>query len=233
MSTPPKTEDTNSSKEVLQEERYLWMARAFALVALLAVIANVLMLIALSGLTPLIRVQPFYLQSRTKEEQVISVVPPDFTTMNEKDFDVLQESLVREYLLARFGISSDVEEVEQRWGIDGIVAAMSETSVYRAFNELESTVLLNQARTDGLTQDVKIGVVNRKTRKPDVWEAEIEVIKMSQRVGERDITKWKIKMEVVFQPLRQMQWAQRLKNPLGFTVTHFSRTPLDENKGIK
>ena len=66
-----KAEDV-SSKEVLQEERYLWMARAFALVALLALIANFLMLIALSGLTPLIRVQPFYLQSQAKEHQVIS-----------------------------------------------------------------------------------------------------------------------------------------------------------------
>lgn len=224
-----KAEDV-SSKEVLQEERYLWMARAFALVALLALIANFLMLIALSGLTPLIRVQPFYLQSQAKEHQVISIVRPDFSSMNEKDFDVLQESLVREYLLARFGIGSDVEEVARRWGNDGIIFAMSETSVLKTFNEVESIKMLNQARMEGLTRDVHIGWVNRKRRNPDVWEAEIELVDMGRKISDKYVSKWIVKMEVAFQPLKKMEWSQRLKNPLGFMVTKFGRTPVDENE---
>lgn len=224
------SQQTDSAKEILQEERYLWMARAFSLVALLAFIANILMLIALSGLMPLLRVQPFYLQTQDKDRQVISIVRP---SPDELDSDVLQEALVREYLLARFGISADVSEVERRWGIDGVVFSMSESSVYKDFHEKEAIAMLNQARLDGLTRDVRIGWVNRKERYANgasVWVAEIELIDMSQKISDLYTSKWTVTMEVMFQPTRRrMEWSQRLKNPLGFIVTHFGRKPAQEN----
>lgn len=220
-----------SSQEILQEERYLWMARAFSLVALLAFVANILMLFALAGLNPLVRIQPFYLQTQAKDEQIVSIVRPP---KEELDSVVLQESLVREYLLARFGISSDTSEVERRWGIDGPIFAMSASSVYQDFHEKESTKMLEQSRQDGLTRNVRIGVVNRKENYPDgvsVWIAEIELIDMSQKVSDSFTSRWLVTMEVAFLPPRKnIEWSQRLRNPLGFTVTKFGRRPMTENE---
>ena len=232
MAASPKQERQYSAQEVLQEERYLWMARAFALIGVLAFVANLLMLIALSGLTPLMRVQPFYLQTQSKDRQVISIIRPN---PEELDSDILQEAMVREYLLARFGIGADTAELERRWGIDGSIFAMSEASVYKDFHEKESTKMLEQARSDGLTRDVNIKWVNRKERLSNgasVWVAEIELIDMSQKIGDRYVSKWTITMEVMFQPSRKkMEWAQRLKNPLGFVVTKFGRVLSKENAG--
>ena len=232
MAAPIKNEKQYSVQETLQEERYLWMSRAFSLVALLAFIANILMLVAISGLTPLLRVQPFYLQTQDKDHQVISIIRPDFSSMEQKDFDLLQEALVREYLLARFGIGADVKDVDRRWGIDGIIFAMSETSVYKTFQDTESEPMLKQATLDGLTRDVHIKWVNRKERFANggVWVAEIELVDMSQKIANTYTSKWKITMEVGFQPVRRkMDWAQRLKNPLGFVVKKFGRLPVEEN----
>ncbi len=233
MVEPQNTNDQYSEKEVLQEERYLWMARAFSLIAVLAFIANILILVALSGLTPLLRVQPFYMQAQNKDYQVISIVRPDFSSMSDEDLKVLQESLVREYLLARFGISSDVAEMEKRWGIDGPIFAMSESSVYDTFFKTESIKGLEQAQRDGLTRDVRILRVNRQEKYPDSsrWVAEVELVNMSQRISEQYTSKWLITMEVMFQPThRKMSWAQRLRNPLGFMVTRFGRRSLEENE---
>ncbi len=221
-----------SSQEMLQEERYLWMARAFSLVALLAFVANLLMLFALSGLNPLVRVQPFYLQTQAKDEQVLSIVRPPKEELNS---DVLQQSLIREYLLARFGISSDPNEVERRWGLEGPVFAMSAPSVYQDFLNQESTKMLDQARRDGLTRNVRIGVVNKQedysADDAAVWFADIELIDMSQKVSDSFTSKWKITMEVMFLPPRKnIEWSQRLRNPLGFTVTKFGRKPITENE---
>ncbi len=226
MASPQKD---YSEKEMLQEERYLWMARAFSLVALLALIANFLMLIALSGLMPLMRVQPFYLQSQSKDRQVISIVRPN---PEELDSDLLQESLVREYLLARFGIGADIAELNRRWGSDGIIYSMSETSVYKDFTDKEYLEMLKMAENDGLTRDVKILSANRLRHlaDSDVWVAEIELIDMSQKVSDRYVSRWTVKMEVTFQASgRQMDWSQRLKNPLGFMVINFGRVPSKEN----
>ena len=218
-----------SPKEILQEERYLWMARAFALVALLALVANLLMLIALSGLVPLMRVQPYFLQSQSKERQVISIKRADFSSMTENDYKNLEESLVREYVLARFGIGSDIEEVKRRWGQDGIVSIMSETSVYKTFNEKEFFPTLKLINDEGLTRDIIINRVNRINRNPSIWETEISAVDMNERSGEQITRKWLITMEVKFQPSRRMEWSQRLKNPLGFVVTKFKRVSSEEN----
>ena len=95
--------------ETLKEERYIWMARSFSLVALLAFVANIFMVVALFGLTPLVRVQPFYMTTRSKDQQVVSV--ERFSGLKTKD---LQQSLIREYILARYGISSDKAEVSSK-----------------------------------------------------------------------------------------------------------------------
>ncbi|MGN0919156.1 MAG: VirB8/TrbF family protein [Alphaproteobacteria bacterium] len=226
---PSKDQHSYSAKEALQEERYLWMARAFSLVALLALVANFLMLIALSGLMPLMRVQPFYLQSQSKDRQVISIQRP---SPEELDSDILQEALVREYLLARFGIGADLSEVTRRWGIDGVVHEMSNESVFSDFNNKEAEPMLKQAGDDSLTRNVKILSVNRAERRQnsDVWVAEIELTDMSQKSKDFRVSLWSVEMIVSFQNLgRQMDWSQRLKNPLGFKVIGFGRKPSKGN----
>ena len=219
-----------SIQEALQEERYLWMARAFSLVALLALVADILMLIALSGLNPLVRVQPFYVQAQSKEHQVISIVRPSKEELSNK---ILQESLVREYLLARFGVSSDPKEMEERWGIDGAVFAMSVPSVFQDFDANEARKTLVQVQEEGLTRDVKIGVVSQQEAYSDgssVWVAEIETTDMSQKISDSFSSKWRVTMEVAFQADgKNREWSQRLKNPLGFKVTKFGRKHISEN----
>ena len=224
MADTQETENSHSENEVLQEERYLWMARAFSLIALLAFIANILMLMALSGLMPLVRVQPFYLQTQDKERQTISVIRPDFSSMSDDDIKIIQEALVREYLLARYGVSSDTSEVQKRWSIDGIVYAMSESSVYDTFLKQEMVPTLAEAK-NGLTRNVRINWVNRGEHYPNgvsVWNAEIELTDMSPTITNPKIRKWAIQMEVSFQPKHKVgTWSQRLKNPLGFVVSNF------------
>ena len=226
----PQQTETSVSKEVLQEERYLWMARAFALVALVALVANLLMLMALSGLVPLMRIQPYFLQSQSKERQVISIKRADFSNMTANDFKNLEESLIREYVLARFGVNSDIEEVKRRWSPDGIVSIMSETSVYKNFNELESFPTLKLIEKEGLTRDVVVNRVSKVNQRPSRWEVAITTIDMNERSGDQTENKWLLKLEVEFRPLKRMDWSQRLKNPLGFTIKNFGRTPLEENE---
>ena len=119
--------ESQTTKEMLQEERYLWMARAFVVMLVLAVICDIILLIALGSVTPVMRIQPFYIEMQNKEDQVISVNRPSEEILNS---DALQQSLVREYLLARFGVGADVDELKRRWGPEGIVARMSNQSVF-------------------------------------------------------------------------------------------------------
>ena len=232
--TPEVGEQT--TQETLQEERYLWMARCFSLVALLTFIANFLLIIALFGLVPLVRVQPYYIQTQDKDQQVVFVDRPPKEELRSK---ILKESLIRKYLIARYAIGSNIQEVQERWGSEGMIHNMSVQSVYQEFFEKESIDYLRRAETEGLTRDVKINYVNEEVSETaegvSKWVAEIELRERNQTISTEDITTWYVELLIQFQPNRKkITWAQRLRNPLGFQVTAFSRheRPSGE-KGIR
>ena len=223
----PLTEDAEvqSSREMLQEERYLWMARAFVVMLVLAVICDFVLLVALANVTPVMRVQPFYLETNNKEQQVISVTAPSAAVLNS---DALQESLVRQYLMARFGIGADLKELEWRWGTDGPVFWMSNQSTYEAFN-VEAQRLKEEAERNNFTRDVEIRSVNKRPQsssKYDAWIAEI-VLKDGDRSSvKREENVYQAELRVNFRPSRKgLKWEERLKNPLGFVVLDFGLTP--------
>ena len=84
--------------------------------------------------------------------------------------------------------------------------------------------MLEQSKREGLTRDVRIEVVNKidSPNGANIWLARIELIDMSQKISDSFSTKWLVTIRVAFQPQRKgIEWSQRLRNPLGFTVTNF------------
>lgn len=216
-----KPMESDISEEAMKERRYLWMARAFALVAVVSFLANLLLLSAIFSLTPIVRIQPFYLSTQDKDEQIISVVRPNNLDIDGK---ILAESFIRQYLLARLTIGTNIPTLENTWGIDGIVAWESEPTVFKGFTET-SLALIEQAKKEGLTRNVHILNVIQLSREPngsEVWQAEIMLSDMKQGIRKPIESKWLVTMQIAFLPVRQgLKWEQRLKNPLGFTVQKF------------
>lgn len=208
------------SEEAVKEKRYLWMARTFALVAVVSLITTFMLLGALLSLQPLVRVQPFYMNAINKNQQVINVERPNFKNIN---IPLLSESFIRQYLLTRFTIGPNVDELERRWGIDGDINWMSETSVFNEFTP-EATKLVEQARDEGFTRNVRILVVSpyRQANGQNIWRVELEFTDMKQDQTTPIKTKYVASLDITFNPSKKgLTWDQRLKNPLGFTVKRF------------
>ena len=215
------------SEEALKERRYFWMARAFAVVCVVSFITNIILIIGLFSLVPTVRVQPFYLNLQDKNEQVISIHRSNNLNL---DTALLTESLIRQYLLARLTIGSDTKELEARWGLDGAVNWTSESSVFGMFAET-AQALIEQARKEGLTRRVDIlSVVKLREADAsrDVWQAELNLVDMKRGSTEPLTTRWRVLMEVEYRPNREgLKWSQRLKNPIGFTITRFGMQQID------
>ena len=215
------------SEEGMRERRYLWMARTFALVAVVSFLSTIMLIMALYSLLPIVRVQPFYLTTLNKDQQVISVVRPNFRQIN---MQLLSESFIRQYILARLTVGSNIAELERRWGIDGIINWMSSAVVYEEFSKT-ADIALNQARNDGLTRNVKIlNIVPLRAEQGggNVWRAEIELTDMKYGDSAPVRTRWLVTMKVEFQTTRKgLTWEKRLNNPLGFTVVRFVIQKLD------
>ena len=219
--------DADSSEEAVTERRYLWIARTFALVSVVSLLSTLILLVALFSLMPVMRVQPFYLTTLNKEQQVVQVVKPKLADV---DMKLLTESLVRQYVLSRFTVGSNIAEMERRWGLDGIVNQMSDQTVFEEFVNV-ALGLLKQARQEGLIRSIRIQNVRfvrtETESKKMVWIAEIEATSMKHGNSEPAKSNWEIQMRVYYEPRKTgVLWEKRLQNPLGFKVDRFSTRQL-------
>ena len=109
------------SVDLLRERRYLWTARAFAIVSAVALCVNLVLLLAIVHMMPLKRVEPFLLTFQNKADQDMSAE------------DIISEAMIRQYVLLRNTMISDVDEMSFRWGPDGPLRWMSSAQVYNQF----------------------------------------------------------------------------------------------------
>ena len=221
-----KEEQLDVSAEARKERSYLWMARVFCLICVVTFITDLILLSALKSLLPLVRVQPFFIVTQDKNDQTIRIERPSRAILKS---DVLQRSFVRQYILARLFIGTDVDELDRRWGTDGTVQWMSSETVFNVFNENYAAGLIQEARESGLTRDVTILNLRRDPREDGqvVWIAEVRLKDMSRATPEPKITDLQVTMIINFGLFREkLTWKERLKNPLGFTVLDWGQKDL-------
>ena len=221
-----KEEQLDVSAEAKKERSYLWMARVFCLTCVVTFVTDLILLAALQSLLPLVRVQPFFIVTQDKDKQVIRVERPGRAFLSSK---VLQESFVRQYIVARFLIGTDVDELERRWGTDGTVQWMSSNAVFDEFNVRYAGGLTKEAKENGLTRDVNILNVRLDPREDGqvVWVAEVRLKDMSRTTPQPKITDLQVTMIIEFGNFRNnLSWEQRLKNPLGFVVKGWGQKDL-------
>ena len=215
------------SEEAQKERSYLWMARVFCLICVVTLIADLILYAALDSLLPLVRVQPFYIKTQDKDQQVIEIIRPSTKMLKS---ELLQRAFVRQYILARLGIGSDTDELERRWGPDGTIQWMSNDSVFTTFVRDYAEGLIKQAKENGLTRRVDILNLRLEPRKDGIilWKADVQLSDMSRTSPDQQVTVWEVTMSIRFGDLRSgMTWDQRLKNPLGFRVEGYGQQRKD------
>ena len=109
------------------EKRYLWTARAFAIITAISLCCNIVLILAIMQVLPLYRVEPFLLTFQNKEEQVYNIQPIKGRMEDQK---AITEVFVRQYVLLRSSFDRDVQEMEARWMPGGPVQEMSSSAVY-------------------------------------------------------------------------------------------------------
>ena len=209
-----------TSEENLRERRYLWTARAAAVVAVGSFCTNIILLIALFNLSPLVRTNPFFLTFQNKNAQVVTIEKPD---IGESILPTITENMIRQYLVARNDIPADTTELAARWSAEGPVRWMSSDAVFAAFrSEVQS--VLQRIEANHLTRQVKIAsVLKQQTdyRGVELWVASITLTEMSDDSPQPRETHWTVVLQIAYQP-RDVIWADRLKNPLGFKVRDYT-----------
>lgn len=211
----PTPEISEVSVDALRERRYLWTARAFAIVSGVALSANIVLMLAIGNLLPLKRVEPYLLTFQSRDEQVVRVQP---LSANLAASDIITEALIRQYVLLRNTMVADIDEMSFRWGVDGPIRWMSSDRVYNEFNKTLRD-WLERIKIDGLTREVRIESV---VRQQNLWVVYLQTRDMLPEAEEPALSRWKVQVMVRYFAKNEVKYVNRLKNPLGFSVDGYS-----------
>lgn len=200
------------------EKRYLWTARAFAIITAISLCCNIILILAITQVLPLYRVEPFLLTFQNKEEQVYNVQPIKGRMEDEK---AITETFVRQYVLQRSSFDRNIPEMEARWMPGGPIQEMSAPAVYSEFLDKTAKKALDIIRTRSLMRNVRILTVNELGS--GLWQVEYETQDMYPDSAAPEVNYWTASLRVAYRR-KSVKYGERLKNPIGFTVTRYSLT---------
>ncbi len=210
----PRREDVFVANN--NEKRYLWTARAFAIITAISLCCNVVLLLAIIQVMPLFRVEPYLLTLQSKDEQVFNIVPVNMDMADQKS---ITETFVRSYVLQRSTMVRDIPEMETRWMPGGPIQEMSSSAVYDEFINKTATRALELIKKRGLQRDLKILTVNELGK--GLWQVEYETRDMYPDSRAPEVNYWTASLRVMYRR-KSVKYGDRLNNPIGFTVTRYS-----------
>lgn len=202
--------------ENIAEKRYLWTARAFAVITAISICCNIILFLTLSQVVPLYRVEPFLLTFQDKEEQVYNIQP---ITRSLEDEKAITEVFIRQYILLRSTFITDIAEMEARWGENGAIREMSTPQIYSDFIENTAKRAIEVIRSRGLKRDVKIITINELSR--GLWQVEYETQDLYPTSTAPEINYWTASLKITYRH-KTVKYKERLNNPVGFTVVTYS-----------
>ncbi|MFV0627076.1 MAG: type IV secretion system protein [Alphaproteobacteria bacterium] len=200
------------------EKRYLWTARAFAIITAISLCCNFILLLTINQIVPLYRVEPFLLTFQNKDEQVYNIRLIGTALEDEK---VISEVFVREYVLLRSTFDTDITEMENRWTQGGPLQEMSSNVVYSDFLKNTASKALEVIKKRNLKRNIRIITVNELSR--GLWQVEYEAQDMFPSSVKPEISYWTASLKIRYRN-KTVKYADRMKNPVGFTVETYSLT---------
>lgn len=202
------------------EKRYLWTARAFAVVLAVSICCNFILTYVIMTVIPLYRVEPYLFSFADKGEQIYHIEEVE----KIYDYKYLTEIFVREYVLLRNTFVNDENEMKERWDPGSNLQEMSSANVYKNFREKMAIKALELIRQHNLTRNIKIvsaTEIGPKARGMG-WQVEFRVEDMTPAKETPQVSVWVANLTIRYVSKR-VRFGERLKNPLGFTVVEYSQ----------
>lgn len=208
------------------EKRYLWTARAFAIIFAVSMCCNLILTYVIFAIMPLYRVEPYLFSFSDKKDQIYRIEP----VKNIYDHKYLTEIFVREYILLRNTLVNDIDEMERRWGTGSTIQEMSSTGVYDSFRKNFADAALELIRKHNITRNIKISSVTEVggAKGETWWQVEFRVEDMMPEYETPRLSVWVASVKIMYRA-KKVRFGERLKNPLGFTVLDYRQVERKTN----
>ncbi len=203
--------------ESMPERRYLWTSRALVIMASLSISLNMILGSTLYLLLPQRDASPRLFQINKYFSELELVQPAEiFYSVS----DLITEEHITEYILLRYIISNDYDELKERWAPGSRIYWYSDRAVYEDFarNDIEYSVA--QFKQKSLIRDVTIDWI--KPLAMNVWQVQFQTHDYMPEIDKPITNIWRATMRVGYVRLIFKKKEDAIVNPFGFMVNNFS-----------
>ena len=202
--------------EAFPERRYLWTSRFLVILASLSVCFNVILALSIYLMLPSINVQPTFFTINKYFSQLEPVQPREIRFPVS---DLITEQYIKEYLTLRYTITSDFEELLERWRRGSNLYWYSSADVFKEFEETDRMPNINQFKKTGLQRYIEISWIRPLSR--GLWQAQFTTYDILPN-QKPQISYWRATMRVMYANLNFANKEDRILNPYGFLVSSYS-----------
>lgn len=214
----------------MPERRYLKTSRIMTFVAAGFLCMSIILTFIVYILSPQLRSEPLLLKI---DKRFYKLEPVENQVVVQPSAQLLTEEHIKQYLLLRYTILADIDEMQMRWSEDNsLLKWFSDQPVFSNFLKEKEISLARMA--EGLTTEVNIRFVQRISN--SVWLAEFETIEHMPEEEHPKIYRWRALFEAGFKRRAYPNRDERIKNPLDFFVQSYSlvsRAVTKENQNAK
>jgi len=201
----------------MPERRYLWTSRFLVIISCINICICAMFSLAIYVMLPQITVSPRFMRINNYFSELENVQAEE---IRYPVSDLVTEANVREYILRRYLISDDYDEMINRWRSGSIFYWFSSASVYQEFiaNEAKNNLMLY--REKDLMRGVIIDWV--KPLAYNIWQVQFQTTEISPDFDEPHQTVWRATLRIGYFNIPNISRSDAILNPFGFLVTGYS-----------
>lgn len=205
------------------ERRFLWTSRFFVVISAISLCLNMVLAGALTLLIPLREVRVMPLQIDFNRYQITAMQPAEVTAYAG---DLVTESLMAKYVVQRYTIGEDYDEMMSRFGENGFVYLASADEVYQNFQQTELPYFETLQKSN-VQRQVKIKMIYPVSF--DFWQVRFETVDTGPEFKEPLVSRWIATLRMNFNSEKYDDKRLGLINPFGITVTRYDLSYMGNN----
>lgn len=205
------------------ERRFLWTSRFFVVISCISLCLNMILGGTLSLLIPMKRVGVMPLQIDYDLYQVTAMRPSETRAYAG---DLVTESLMAKYVVNRYTIGDNYDEMMNRFSDHDFVFLASSEEIYRNFVDTELPYF-ESLQKKSVRRSVEIDIIYPVSF--DFWQVRFRTIDTYPNQEEPIISRWIATLRMNFNAAKYEDKNLGMINPFGITITRYDLSYMGNN----
>lgn len=201
----------------MPERRYLWTSRILVIIACISICINMMLSSTIYLLLPQRDALPRLL-TINKYFSILERLEP--SEINVPAASMISEQYLSQYIMYRYIITQDYDELMSRWEKGGIIYWYSSPSVFEEFSANDAKLNLIMFKEKNMQRDVDIDWIRALGK--NLWQIQFRTMDYLPNETKPSTNIWRATVRTAFVKQTDLKRSTAIINPFGFRITNFS-----------